>query len=813
MAHITADRVRETSTTTGTGNITVTGPLTSFRSFGSVLATNDTFYYAIASYSLNEWEIGIGTYASANTIARTTVIASSNANTAVNFSAGEKDVFITAPATRFLQADTSNNYGNFSAGTITAALTGNASTASAWQTARTLTIGSTGKSVNGSADVSWSLAEIGAAAVAQTMYIGTTAVAINRASAALVLTGITSIDGSAATLTTARTINGVSFNGSANITVPSLYDTNYRRITNPGGAEYVTNTATVTGAIAINFPVGMTGSMTRVTIKIYEYTTNESFEVHAGGYNYATGNTWANSPYAYIVGNPSIDRRFTVRFGYTAGGKAVIYIGELNSSWAYPQVYVTDVQIGYNGNSVTYTSGWTIDFQSSAFENVTATITNAQVGYAVSTNTTNAAVLRDASGNFSAGTITAALSGNASTASTWQTARTLTIGSTGKSVNGSADVSWSLAELGAAATNQTMYIGTTAVAINRASAALTLAGISLTAPDIGAATGTSLKVPKIYINRAGTAASGISWYNEATYSSWAEYMAQAGQTSVGPTANITAPSGTIVTSWALRSLVENSAGYGWTFEAASGPTGAPSVVAEIRSSDGAARFGGGITNSGFLGTGASNAKNHLTQTNSGAAAAANGWISAVFGDTNATRTVIGQAHGYAYLGAHDVNLTAWAGLHLQNDATAAVVTIGYPWNTAHDTTYRLRVNGNTNINGTLYATSKSFLIDHPTKPGMKLRYGSLEGPENGVYVRGKLEGNVIELPEYWTKLVDPDSITVQLTPIGKHQKLYVEEIRDNKIFVGNDGLFAGPIKCFYYVLAERNDIEKMKVEI
>jgi hypothetical protein len=123
-------------------------------------------------------------------------------------------------------------------------------------------------------------------------------------------------------------------------------------------------------------------------------------------------------------------------------------------------------------------------------------------GYASATaNTVNTIVLRDSSGNFSAGTITAALSGNSTTATTlqtarningtsfngsaaittatWGTARTITIGSTGKSVDGSASVSWSLAELGAAATNQTMFIGTTSVAINRSSASQTLTGISI----------------------------------------------------------------------------------------------------------------------------------------------------------------------------------------------------------------------------------------------------------------------------------------------------------------------------------------------
>jgi hypothetical protein len=121
--------------------------------------------------------------------------------------------------------------------------------------------------------------------------------------------------------------------------------------------------------------------------------------------------------------------------------------------------------------------------------------------------------------------------------------------------------------------------------------------------------------------------------------------------------------------------------------------------------------------------------------------------------------------------------------------------------------------GNMQITGTFSAASKSFLIPHPTKPGMQLRYGSLEGPENGVYVRGKLKGNnKIELPDYWTKLVDPDSITVTLTPIGKHQKLYVEDIADNVVTVGNDGLFAGEINCFFVVYGERVDIDKLVVE-
>lgn len=100
MAHIAADRVRDTTTTTGTGSVTLsnTAP-TAFRTFGSVCANNDTVFYGLVHQTLNEWEVGLGTYSTTGpALARTTVLSSSNAGAAVNFSAGTKDVFITSPA-------------------------------------------------------------------------------------------------------------------------------------------------------------------------------------------------------------------------------------------------------------------------------------------------------------------------------------------------------------------------------------------------------------------------------------------------------------------------------------------------------------------------------------------------------------------------------------------------------------------------------------------------------------------------------------------------------------------------------------------
>jgi hypothetical protein len=115
------------------------------------------------------------------------------------------------------------------------------------------------------------------------------------------------------------------------------------------------------------------------------------------------------------------------------------------------------------------------------------------------------------------------------------------------------------------------------------------------------------------------------------------------------------------------------------------------------------------------------------------------------------------------------------------------------------------------IVGEISATNKSFVIDHPTKPGKKLRYGSLEGPENGVYVRGELKDtNIIETPEHWVGLVYPDSFTVTLTPIGRFSHLYVEKIEDYKVFIAD--AYMNPIHCYYTVWAERKDIPKLITE-
>jgi hypothetical protein len=98
MAFVLADRVKETTTTTGTGTVTLLGASAGYQSFSAIGNTNTT-YYTIAAQTGTEWEVGIGTYTSSGTtLARTTVISSSNAGSLVNFTAGTKDVFVTYPA-------------------------------------------------------------------------------------------------------------------------------------------------------------------------------------------------------------------------------------------------------------------------------------------------------------------------------------------------------------------------------------------------------------------------------------------------------------------------------------------------------------------------------------------------------------------------------------------------------------------------------------------------------------------------------------------------------------------------------------------
>ena len=104
--------------------------------------------------------------------------------------------------------------------------------------------------------------------------------------------------------------------------------------------------------------------------------------------------------------------------------------------------------------------------------------------------------------------------------------------------------------------------------------------------------------------------------------------------------------------------------------------------------------------------------------------------------------------------------------------------------------------------------AKAFDIKHPSKDGHRLRHICIEGPESAVYYRGRLKNQKkIVLPSYWKDLVDVDSITVQLQPIGAHQDIIVKRWDDENVYLQAQGGL--PINCFYHVYAERKDIEKL----
>lgn len=108
MALVLKDRVKETTTTTGTGAISLDGAVANFQAFSSVLSDADTTYYAIIDVTNSDFEVGLGTYASSgNTLTRTTILESSNSGSAVNFGAGTKNIFIAYPAERSVYQDAS----------------------------------------------------------------------------------------------------------------------------------------------------------------------------------------------------------------------------------------------------------------------------------------------------------------------------------------------------------------------------------------------------------------------------------------------------------------------------------------------------------------------------------------------------------------------------------------------------------------------------------------------------------------------------------------------------------------------------------
>tara|TARA_A200000159_G_scaffold163715_1_gene190842 strand:- start:197 stop:964 length:768 start_codon:yes stop_codon:yes gene_type:complete len=116
--------------------------------------------------------------------------------------------------------------------------------------------------------------------------------------------------------------------------------------------------------------------------------------------------------------------------------------------------------------------------------------------------------------------------------------------------------------------------------------------------------------------------------------------------------------------------------------------------------------------------------------------------------------------------------------------------------------------------GVTLTSRKPFDIPHPTKEGQRLRHVCLEGPESAVYCRGRVCNgkNIIDLPDYWDGLVDYETMTIQLTALHSHQNVIVKRISpiERRIYLQAQG--GMPVDCFYHIMAERKDGEKLIVE-
>ena len=102
---------------------------------------------------------------------------------------------------------------------------------------------------------------------------------------------------------------------------------------------------------------------------------------------------------------------------------------------------------------------------------------------------------------------------------------------------------------------------------------------------------------------------------------------------------------------------------------------------------------------------------------------------------------------------------------------------------------------------------KGFDIKHPSREGYRLRHICLEGPEGGIYYRGRATKNIIPLPSYWKGFVDPTTISVSLTPIGAHQDIIVKRWDDQNIYLQAQGGL--PIYCFFHIFGQRTDGERL----
>jgi hypothetical protein len=430
MALVLKDRVKETSTTAGTGTITLAGAVAGFQSFAAVGNGNST-YYAIVDPATGAWEVGIGTYTSSGTtLSRTTVLSSSNSGSLVSFAANSKDVFVTYPSERAVWLDSAGNVlVQYEFNTINAT-TANITTAN-------LTSGTISTTPTNNTDI---VNKQYADAIASGIHFHE-AVDLATTAALPANTYNNGTSGVGATLT--ANANGA-LSVDSTLTVVSNRILVKNQVTQANNGVY---TVTQVGSAGTPYILTRATDFDTAGTGVDQIDEGDFFLVTSGVVNLNTAWVQQTAPPITIGTTAIVFQQFAAPITYTAGtglSESPTYTfniantgtaGTYGSASAVP-VFVTNAQgqvtsvtntnIAINGSAVTGNISGSAGSVANALTlgtYLTGTSYNGSAAVtatvdATSANTASKVVARDASGNFSAGTITAALSGNATTATT-----------------------------------------------------------------------------------------------------------------------------------------------------------------------------------------------------------------------------------------------------------------------------------------------------------------------------------------------------------------------------------------------------------
>jgi hypothetical protein len=460
VALVLADRIKETTTTTGTGTITLSGAQTGFESFAAI-GDGNTTYYVIQHTSANEFEVGLGTYtASGTTLSRDTIYTSSNSDAAVNFSAGTKIVFVTIPKEASVYEDASGDVLVQGQVTVGGDPTANlevatkqyvdnlvASALHFHDAVRVEKEGNLNATYdNGTAGVGATLTNAGTqeALVIDGVTLNTSDRVLVYEQTDATQNGIYTVTNTGSPSTNWVLTRATDADSYAPGTNDGLDEGSYFYVqegTAGAGESYVCNTiGTITfGTTDITFiqfsatPDFTGGTNIDVTGQTISLTgTVDETNGGTGNNTYTTGDTLyssASNTLAKLSGNTTTTKKYLSQTGTGSASQAPAW-DEINLGTDTAGDYIATGAVSGVGLS-----------GSASGEGSTFTVTS----NATNANTASTIVARDASGDFSAGTITAALSGNASTATAWATGRSITlsgdVSGTATGVDGTGNVS------------------------------------------------------------------------------------------------------------------------------------------------------------------------------------------------------------------------------------------------------------------------------------------------------------------------------------------------------------------------------------